>query len=270
MRAAPVLAPRASSFELDRAYSPALGSARERRGRANASDRLLHSETIQLLTRASSLPGAVSPNRAQTPLGVRRGARSHTEARASGSSARRLSARDSPPLDSVQRKRARIGKLGAARHERGRGVSAFHGANTHFGGPTGERDGVVFRRAAAWGHLWHPCRGPRSGDRSRGRSFSARRPPRAVPRAPRERRPLSRSEMPSVGGRSAHRYPHGRADRSRRVRRSPGAHVMRIALSRRTALSSRRTATALARGGFLRRALGSRSRAPSASRAFDP
>jgi len=55
-------------------------------------------------------------------------------------------------------------------------------------------------------HLWHPCRLLRA--RVEGRSHDslafARRPPRPVPRGPREGRALPRSKVPSVGSRHAH------------------------------------------------------------------
>jgi hypothetical protein len=57
----------------------------------------------------------------------------------------------------------------------------------------------------------------------------ARRPPRPVPRGPRERRAHSRSRVPSIVSRYAH---PGRAEartKPRRLHQRRGAHVMRIA-----------------------------------------
>jgi hypothetical protein len=56
--------------------------------------------------------------------------------------------------------------------------------------------------------LWHPCRilfPARSGSRFIERRTLVQRPPRPVPREPRERRALLRSGMPSIGSRCAQR-----------------------------------------------------------------
>jgi len=59
----------------------------------------------------------------------------------------------------------------------------------------------------------------------------ARRPPRSVPRGPRERRALLRPEMPSIV-RSYSAPPMPKHERPRKSSSSCGVHVMRIAASR--------------------------------------
>jgi len=72
-----------------------------------------------------------------------------------------------------------------------------------------------------------PCswRGSPSGD---CRAL-ARRPPRPVPRGPRERRAHSRSRVPSIVSRSAHPARAGARTKPRSSHSRRGAHVMRIA-----------------------------------------
>jgi len=80
---------------------------------------------------------------------------------------------------------------------------------SHFGArPDEARDGVFFRRAWQWRSPLAPLSPPPgsrfAGSLVRWASAVARRPPRPVPRAPRERRAHSRSRESSIGSRYAH------------------------------------------------------------------
>jgi hypothetical protein len=164
------------------------------------------------------------------------------------------------------------GKLGAARCERGWGESRFT-ARLPLRQPLVRlRGGVFFRRARPNACLWHLCRLLRARERGSRKAIVravARRPPRPVPRGPRERRALPRSEMPSLGSCLAQPARTEMRTNPRRLPRSHGAHVMWIAWLRGTApLSPGATARAYARGDCLW--LSPRSRASHTVRAFDP
>jgi len=124
------------------------------------------------------------------------------------------------------------GKLGAARCERGWGESRFT-ARLPLRQPLVRlRGGVFFRRARPNACLWHLCRLLRARERGSREAIVravARRPPRPVPRGPRERRALPRSEMPSLGSYLAQLARTEMRTNPRRLPRSHGAHVMWIA-----------------------------------------
>jgi len=63
-----------------------------------------------------------------------------------------------------------------------------------------------------------------------------RRPPRPVPRGPRERRALLRPRMPSIGSRCAQRARAEARTNPRSFLRDDGVHVMRIAAPRKNTL----------------------------------
>jgi len=132
------------------------------------------------------------------------------------------------------------------------------------------------RNSSAWRTVqesrWHPCRlllahPPRS---LFAFDEQARRPPRPVPRGPRERRTLSRSGTPSIARQSPRLPP---APRCRAVHEAlfdrADVHVMRIAALRRTVPRSPRAALALSRSVH-RSKLGPRPPASCLARAFDP
>jgi len=99
---------------------------------------------------------------------------------------------------------------------------------------------------------------------------TTQRPPRPVPRAPRERRALRRSRVPSTDSRGAHPARAEARTKPRCLHRRRGAHVMRIAeLHDDPPPFCLRWAPALARLSDLRWS-GSRSRAPGNDQAFDP
>jgi len=87
--------------------------------------------------------------------------------------------------------------------------------------------------------LWHPCRillPACSGSHFIERRALVRRPPRPVPREPRERRALLRSGMPSIGSRCAQRARAEARTSPRSLLREDSAHVMRIAALRKITL----------------------------------
>jgi len=196
----------------------------------DASDRLLHSETVP--TRALVLRRfpAQRPNPERCLSASARGSLSSRNLAAPCSSARTSSSRAASPV----RRRA----------EQAPGGSGPPGADetgenrasrrvSHFSARSIVREGVFFPRARVESvRLWHPCRLLRSrrpGPLLGGSHAVARRPPRPVPRGPRERRAHSRSRVPSIVSRYAH---PGRAEartKLRRLHQRRGAHVMRIA-----------------------------------------
>jgi len=104
---------------------------------------------------------------------------------------------------------------------------------SHFGARIFAHRGVVFPPANRSVRLWHSCRllrlvrcGLASETLTR-----ARRPPRPVPRGPRERRALPRSRVPSIDSRDARPPCRGTARTAKRSLRR-GVHVMRTAVPR--------------------------------------
>jgi len=202
----------------------------------DASDRRLHSETVP--TRALVLRRFPARPSARTmPCDTARGLPSF----------RSLAAPCSFPRMSVSRAvltRPRTGahvhrRLGAIRCERGWGELRFT-TGPSLRRPAGVPRGVFFLdESSGNGRLWHPCRllfPARPSSRFIEHRALVQRPPRPVPRGPRERRALLRSGMPSVDSCYAQHARAGARSRPRNLLRDHGAHVMRIAASRKTTL----------------------------------
>jgi hypothetical protein len=99
------------------------------------------------------------------------------------------------------------GRLGAARCERGWGEHRFTTGLSlrRLVGALERRDSSSARNPKP-ARLWHPCRllhPACSGPHFIGHLALVWRPPRSVPRGPRERRALYRPRIPSTGSRSA-------------------------------------------------------------------
>jgi len=207
------------------------------------SDRLLHSETVQFEPSCFVVfPTQRSLNSTRSPFGSR--AADSLSSRGSRLVLVHASSVRVPPVR-PKTIGAGNGGLGAARcYEAGGGRVSRRDA--HFGAHPGARKAALSSAERDRdARLWHLCRLLRPcapASRSSRGSAPVRRPPRLVPRGPRERRALSRSEMPSIGGRVAHRARTEVRCAVTSLRRSRGAHVMRIASLRRTALFSPRPA----------------------------
>jgi len=128
---------------------------------------------------------------------------------------------------------AGIGQLGAFRCETRPGRISLHGAIPTSATGRCSRGGVFFRRVKSNpDRLWHPCRLLRAvhpGSLFFESQMLARRPPRSVPRGPRERRALCRPRVPSTDRRDAHLARAEARTKPRSLQRRRGAHVMRIA-----------------------------------------
>jgi hypothetical protein len=134
----------------------------------------------------------------------------------------------------------RTGQLGANRYERGWGETRFT-TGLSLRRPAGalERRRFFLCEKPDTDRLWHPCRlllPARPGSRFLEHRALVGRPPRPVPRGPRERRALLRSRMPSIGSRRAQRARAEARTNPRSLLRDDGAHVMRIAAPRKTTL----------------------------------
>jgi len=167
---------------------------------------------------------------------------------------------------------AGTGKLGAARCERGRGESRFT-ARLPLWRPDDSHaaafsSAVRNRKTERQGH---PCRLLRAVRARRVFPFRARarRPPRPVPRGPRERRAHLRSRVPSIDRCRAHPARAGARTKLRCRHLGRGAHVMRIAEPRCHAPLLPATCPC-ACAPERPRWSGSRSRAPCTEWAFDP
>jgi len=195
----------------------------------DASDRLLHSETVPTRALVPRRFPAQRPNPCDAFRRIARGSLSSQSLAAPCSSTRTSLSRAAPPVRGrVMRAPGSSGPPDA--NEAGEDRASRRGP--HFGART-----IVTR----WRFL-PPCEietlspltplSPPScrcaGAFSRPRT-RARRPPRPVPRGPRERRAHCRSRVPSADGCDAH---PGRAEARTKLRclhRRRGVHVMRIA-----------------------------------------
>jgi hypothetical protein len=198
----------------------------------DASDRLLHSETVP--TRALVLRRfpAQRPSPSDTLLSLRnfRGSLSSRSLAAPCSFTQNVFV--ARYLARPKTCEAGTGWLGAFRYERGQGESRFTARLPLRRPDDGSRGGVFFRRVKSNRPPLTllsppPCRSP-------GFAFLriqtvARRPPRPVPRGPRERRALCRSGVPSAGSDDAHLARAEARTKPRSLQRRRGAHVMRIA-----------------------------------------
>jgi hypothetical protein len=165
------------------------------------------------------------------------------------------------------------GSSGPPDTERGRGESRF---TARFSLRRPDDSHAVAFSSAVWSRYRPPLTPLSPPPRClRGSRFfdpmpAPRRPPRPVPRAPRERRALRRPRVPSTDSRRAHPARAEARKKPRCLHRRRGAHVMRIAeLHDDPPPFCLRWAPALARLSDLRWS-GSRSRAPGNDQAFDP
>jgi hypothetical protein len=172
----------------------------------DASDRRLHSETVP--TRALVLRRfpAQRPTRTM-PCGIPRGPPSFRSLATSCSFRRTSLSRAvlARPKTSGHAHR----QLGADRCERGWGEHRFT-TGLSLRRPAGalERRRFFLCEKPDADRLWHPCRilfPACSGSHFIERRTLVQRPPRPVPREPRERRALLRSGMPSIDSRCAQR-----------------------------------------------------------------
>ena len=196
----------------------------------DASDRLLHSETVP--TRALVLRRfpAQQPSPCDAFRRIARGLLSSQSLAAPCPSTRTslFARRSARPEDSVKRAPGSSGPPDA--NEAGENRASRRGP--HFGAGRLSRGGVFFRRVK----IEIPVASdtlvasslPLCGRFFRPRT-RARRPPRPVPRGPRERRAHRRSRVPSADGRDAHLARAEARTKPRCLHRRRGAHVMRIA-----------------------------------------
>lgn len=257
------------SFELDRAFRWRL-VAPAGVAIGDASDRLLHSETVP--TRALVLRRFPARRPAVRCLAAPSDGHPRTGAfRLRARSRERLFSRAASP---VRRRALQVpGSSGPPDTERGRGESRFT-ARLSLRRPD-DSHAAAFS-SAVWSR-YRPPLTPLSPPprRLRGSRFfdplpATRRPPRPVPRMPRERRALRRPRVPSTDSRRAHPARAEARTKPRCLHRRRGAHVMRIAeLHDDPPPFCLRWAPALARLSDLRWS-GSRSRAPGNDQAFDP